>query len=569
MISWCREFWTAIPPRPRHIAAFSTLVLIAAWIDAIRPFNRDLSILYFLPLCYAGWYLQGRYRYFLYSILAIAILLAPLVLNPTFFVTGSSPRILNRIVGMLVGLMLLEVLHRLRVLTDQLEAANKSLESRVASRTLELQCANEALQAEIVERRHAQSQQMEMQQQLLQSQKMEVVGQFAGGIAHDFNNMLTVIVGHASLLLDQAPRGSEQQDSLEAIKNAGARAADLTRQLLVFSRHNVIQSRVVQLNELIRDTEKMLRPLIPENIDFEVRLSPQLSAVAIDPAQFSQVLVNLVINARDAMPAGGRLVIRTCMQRHHGALGDSEKAREREQYVLMEVMDTGCGMAAEVRERIFEPFFTTKSAGKGVGLGLSIVAGIVKQSRGLLDVSSIPGEGTRFQVFLPPSATAVTACTDEAQPAERPGDETILLVEDEVQLRRLAVSVLRHAGYRVVEASNGADACEKSRLFAGEIDLLLTDVVMPGMSGRQVFDQIKDSQPGMKVIYMSGYNDDAVLALGVMQETVHFLAKPFTPSVLIQKVGRVLYPQPNLPRSPIVSAPTIDKIARGGIPKVA
>jgi signal transduction histidine kinase/CheY-like chemotaxis protein len=538
MAGWQKSLRTAVSPRQRQIAVFSALLLAVAWIDGTRPFHRDWSTVYFVPLCYVGWHLTGRLGYSLLTILFVTVFAAPLCVNPAFFANGT--RAIDRFVGVIIGIALYEMLRRIRGLNDQLEAANQHLESRVAARTLELQRANAALQAEIVERRQAQLQQHETQQQLLQSQKMEVVGRFAGGIAHDFNNMLTVILGYACLLLDQIPPDGEQKKSLLAIKHAGERAANLTRQLLVFSRHNVVQTKVVQLNDLIRETENMLRPLIPESIDLVVDLCPNPPLVDIDPAQFSQVLVNLAVNARDAMPTGGRLMIRTGAPSSLDSCAPSAEESHRAGYVVMEVADTGCGMTPEIRARIFEPFFTTKSAGKGVGLGLSIVDGIVRQSQGKIEVRSIPGQGTNVRILLPPTTkTETSSILSQASLGDARG-ETILLVEDEDPLRKLAVYALRNAGYQVTEACNGSEACEKAEQLTGGIDLLLTDVVMPGMSGRQLSDRLQSSHPEMKVLYVSGYNEDAIVAFGVVHETVHFLTKPFSPRELAQKVRHVL-----------------------------
>ncbi len=521
-----------------RLGSFLALLLVVAGMDGLRPFKFDWSMLYFLPACYLGWSTQGRFRNSLFFLMTAVVFLAPLPLDP-YFITDES-RVFNRVFGVGVGFVLVQVLRRVRELMNRMEAANQTLELRVAERTHELQCANIALQAEIAERKQAQIRQHETQRQLLQSQKMEVVGQFAGGIAHDFNNMLTVILGYTSLLQDRHPEDEGQTNILTTINNAGQRAADLTRQLLVFSRHRVVQSTAVQLNGLIRDTERMLRPLIPESIDLIIDLSPNLPLVDIDPAQFSQVLINLAVNARDSMPTGGTLTIRTLSRPACSHPADFAEESQGERCVLMEFIDTGCGMTPEIRERIFEPFFTTKSAGRGVGLGLSIVDGIVSQSHGRVTVCSTPGQGTRFQVSLPATSKAwKSSSTQAAAPGESRG-ELILLVEDEDQLRKLAGHVLQKAGYHVVDACNSADARAKAEVLGQRIDLLLTDVVMPGMSGRQLCDWLRPKHQNMRVLYMSGYNDDAILAFGVEHEAVHFLAKPFSPGDLVLKVGQVL-----------------------------
>ncbi|HEX5855033.1 MAG TPA: ATP-binding protein, partial [Thermoanaerobaculia bacterium] len=380
-----------------------------------------------------------------------------------------------------------------------------------------------------------------LEEQLRQSQKMEAVGRLAGGIAHDFNNLLTVIGGYGELLLNAVPRGDPNREPLEEIVAAGERAASLTRQLLAFSRKQILMPELLDLNSIVAGMDKMLRRLIGEDVDFVTRLDTSAGRVRADPGQLEQVIMNLAVNARDAMPRGGKLTIETAnadldevYARRHAPVATGP-------YVMLAVSDTGVGMDAETQARIFEPFFTTKEKGKGTGLGLSTVFGIVNQSGGNVWVYSEPGKGTTFKIYLP-------RVEEAPMPHETPsglyssvqGTETILVVEDEVSIRTLARKVLESVGYRVVEAKSGPEALELVRRSGDPIHLLLTDLVMPEMAGTELASRLLESRPELRILYMSGYSDDAVVRHGLLDHRHHFLPKPFTPQVLLRKVREVL-----------------------------
>jgi PAS domain S-box-containing protein len=380
-----------------------------------------------------------------------------------------------------------------------------------------------------------------LEAQLRQSQKMEAIGQLAGGIAHDFNNMLTVINGYGELMLLSLPVEDPHRVSVEQIRQAGERAATLTRHLLAFSRKQVLQSKVLDLNAVVANMDTMLQRVISADIDLLTILSPGLASVKADPGQIEQILMNLVVNARDAMPEGGRLTIETA-----DVVLDSDYARRHVdvspgRYVMLAVSDTGCGMDKKTQARIFEPFFTTKEEGKGTGLGLSTVYGIVKQSGGNIWVYSEPGRGTTFRIYLPRIEEAAEAVEPDKAPEPLPsGSETILLVEDNAGVRNLAKKILQAHGYKVLDAAEGEDAFRLSGQHKGLIHLMATDMVMPEMSGRELADRLKPSRPNMKVLFMSGYTDKAMLHQGELDPGMAFLQKPFTPQTLARKVREVL-----------------------------
>ena len=395
---------------------------------------------------------------------------------------------------------------------------------------------------DITERKRAEEALRASQWQLQQSQKLEAIGQLAGGVAHDFNNMLTAIIGYTDLSLRRVGLENPIRRNLEETKKAAERAASLVRQLLAFSRKQILEPKVLDLNDVVKDMHKMLTRLIGENIKLATRLETDLGSVKADPCQVEQIIVNLVVNARDAMPRGGRVTIETA----NVALDDQNASKHVSvkpgEYVMLAVSDTGSGMDQETQARIFEPFFTTKEVGKGTGLGLSTVYGIVKQSGGNIWVYSEQGLGTVFKVYLPriDDATAGTLAKQLQETNEPRGTETILLVEDEEVVRGLTRKILMQAGYSVLDAKGGDEAIRLCQAHAGPIDLLLTDVVMPEISGKEVADRLLELRPSIRVLYMSGYTDEAIVQHGVLDANVKFIQKPFTWVGLTRKVREVL-----------------------------
>jgi CheY-like chemotaxis protein len=370
---------------------------------------------------------------------------------------------------------------------------------------------------------------------------MEAVGRLAGGVAHDFNNMLTIITGYSGLLLEHPGTIEPLRGYVDEIRNASGRAASLTRQLLAFSRQQVLAPRVLDLNAVISNIQKMLKRLIGEDIDLVTVLGESLWPIMADPGQLEQVLLNLAVNARDAMPEGGVVTIETTNVKMDTAAAQAHFPLKPGPYVLLTFSDTGIGMDAETQARIFEPFFTTKETGKGTGLGLATVYGIVKQSGGYIWVYSDVGKGTTFKIYLPRTEVEL----DDSDPGRsrvesQRGTETLLLVEDDDSVRELVRNVLRENGYRVLEASRGEEALELSELFAGRIDLLVTDVVMPGMNGRELARRLVNFRPQIKVLYISGYADNAVWYPGGLDAGGAFLQKPFSPEALARKVREAL-----------------------------
>jgi PAS domain S-box-containing protein len=386
------------------------------------------------------------------------------------------------------------------------------------------------------------TQQRLLEEQIQQSQKMEAIGRLAGGIAHDFNNLLSSILGYAELLAEQIPAGDPRLDDVKEIRKSGERASALTRQLLAYSRRQVLQPRELDLNQVLTGVRGLLHSALGSNIDFQIHLEEGLPAVLADPSQIEQVLTNLVVNAREGMPDGGKLVIETARGMLDAGLTGRLLTPAQGQYVMLVVSDTGKGLDADAKARIFEPFFSTKSRGRGAGLGLATVYGIVKQSGGYIWVYSEPGMGTTFKVYLPVATSGrsvPTAPGDEA-PMRQDGTETILLVEDDEPVRELARRVLRRFGYQVLVAANADEAMVVFERHAAQIQLLLTDIIMPQTSGLELASRLKALKPELHVVYMSGFTEDAFANRGPYDPKITLIHKPFTQDLLAAKVRQVL-----------------------------
>ena len=426
-----------------------------------------------------------------------------------------------------------------KLAAEALKRAHEELERRVAERTADLVEANTALRQQIEQRQRAQDALESVEAQLRQAQKMEAVGRLAGGIAHDFNNLLSVIVGCASMLAADAPRDDVPQE-LDEILRAGERAAELTRQLLAFSRQQVRAPTVLSLNEVIGRMDRMLRRVIGEDIELRTVPAPNLDMIEADAGQIEQVIMNLVVNARDAMPDGGRLVLQTANVLVDPAFARTHVGLAAGPHVMLSITDTGVGIDAATQEKIFEPFFTTKEPGKGTGLGLPTVFGIIKQSGGGIFVESRPGEGTTFRIYVPRSEGRAAATRGDAKGPMSGGSETVLLVEDEDQVRALVSRILKRSGYDVLEAAHPLRALEIASRLEQPIHLLITDVVMPDLNGRQLADRVRLLRPDLEVLFMSGYSDHLLERDGVLERGLHFLPKPITPAALTSAVRSIL-----------------------------
>jgi two-component system, cell cycle sensor histidine kinase and response regulator CckA len=385
------------------------------------------------------------------------------------------------------------------------------------------------------------SEQRQLEEKFRQAQKMEAVGRLSGGVAHDFNNLLGVIIGYAEFLQESLDPENSLRGSVDEILKAGKRAASLTRQLLAFSRQQVLDPKVIDFNAVVLDMDKMLRRLIGEDVELSTVLGPDLGRIKADQGQLEQVLLNLVVNARDAMPDGGKLLIDT-----QNMVMDEAFVRrypypvQQGPYVCLTVTDSGIGMDAETKARAFEPFFTTKEKGKGTGLGLSTVYGVVKQSGGYIDIYSAPGAGTTFKIYLPRVQEAITADAPAGTATSFTGNETILLAEDETSLRTLTRNTLELCGYKVLEAKDGVEALEVSDRYKGPIDLLLTDMVMPGMGGHALAQELTRRRPEIRLAFMSGYTGQSVGSQGPLDPGSVFLMKPFTRELLTRKIREAL-----------------------------
>ncbi len=436
-----------------------------------------------------------------------------------------------------------EEVQLLQALADSTSIAleNVNLYGELQNRIADALRSEQEARRELEERRRAEAALRRAEEQLRQAQKMEAIGKLAGGIAHDFNNLLSVILTCSHLAMEELKAGDPLRDDLEQIRTAGERASALTRQLLAFSRCQTFERRVVDLGEVVHGVEKMLQRILGEDIELEVRVDRRLGHVLADPSQLEQVLLNLVVNARDAMPTGGKLTVEVSNVRLDGAYAEAHYDASPGDYVMLAVSDTGTGMDAETQARIFEPFFTTKEPGRGTGLGLATVYGIVKQSEGNVWVYSEPGRGTTFKVYLPRHTDASTAEVPRLPDVTSlTGNETVLLVEDDPQVRAAARGILRRAGYYVLEARNAGEALLTCERHPQRIHLLLTDVVMPQLSGVELAHRLTAMRPELKVVCMSGYTDEAVLRHGVIDSSLLFVQKPLTPEALLTKVRQAL-----------------------------
>jgi two-component system, cell cycle sensor histidine kinase and response regulator CckA len=486
------------------------------------------------------------------------------VLGPRGEIRYSSPsgfRQLGYAEDELLGRCIFDLLHpddaaRAKQLVSERIAdggAEFALEVRIRAKNGEVQIheavgnvllADPAIQGIVLNSRDV-TERRRLESELRQAHKLEAIGKLAGGIAHDFNNLLTAIKGHAQFALETIAAGDPVAEDIREIDRSAGRAAELTRQLLAFSRKQVLQPRDVEINELIAGMSRMLRRILPASIELVTDLLPGIGRVHIDAGQFEQVLLNLAINARDAMPDGGRLIVRTrSLQVEHDVRRRSLRIPPN-RYVLVSVVDTGSGMDSQLIAKIFEPFFTTKDAGQGTGLGLSMVYGVVEQSGGFIEVDSERGRGSTFTIYLPEDDRSVPADEAAADPAGvvetvPAGRATVLLVEDEAPVRTLARKILERKGYRVLQAGDAAEALRLANAHLESIDLLLSDVVMPGMSGQLLADQLVARRPGLRVLFMSGYSEQAIMAHGVLREGVSLLAKPFSPDELVRHVQQSL-----------------------------
>jgi two-component system, cell cycle sensor histidine kinase and response regulator CckA len=434
------------------------------------------------------------------------------------------------------GVAVVQILNnKLYEKNSELEELNVQLEQRIAERTSDLERANRQLQEQMVEREKA-------ERELRQVQRLDAIGRLAGGVSHDFNNLLGIILGQSELLLDR-PHDHAITHGLQMIKDSAQRGATLTRQLLAFGRRQVLEPKVLNLNMVLADVEKLLRRVIGEDIELEFQTEEKLGSAEADPGQVEQVILNLVINSRDAMPHGGKLVIATANVVLDEAYADRRAVVRPGSYVQLVVSDTGCGMDEQTQSRIFEPFFTTKEQGKGTGLGLATVYGIVKQSGGYIWVYSEPGHGTTFKIYLPlVGAVAETRMRVQLSEDSSRGSETILVVEDDSSLRETTCEFLRSSGYTVLQAASPEVALHVAERYKGPVDFLLTDVIMPKMNGRKLATQLSISRPRVKVLFVSGYTDGVVRdgVHGVLEPGLAFLQKPYTRSALTRKIREVL-----------------------------
>lgn len=428
----------------------------------------------------------------------------------------------------------------LKIEKDKVSQAKGELENLVKKRTLQLSQSNEQLKQEVTEKNSLIEEQRQLQAQLVQSQKMEAVGLLAGGIAHDFNNLLTVINGYSDLLLLALTKGTSNHDKAQQIKDAGNRAETLTRQLLAFSRKQIMHPDIIDVNQLLRDFEKIIFRLIGENIEVILSLDEDLGNIKVDRGQLEQVILNLAVNARDAMPKGGTLSIKTENRHFDHPHSDYPNFEVGDYLIALTISDTGVGISQENLPHIFDPFFTTKAVDKGTGLGLSTVYGIIQQSDGHIYVESKKGKGTTFTILFKTLNDTLLTNKNPQETICLKGTETILLVEDEDAVRTYAESILREYGYRFYSASNGVDATNLFLIHQHEIDILVTDVIMPKMNGKEIVDELRLLEPKLKYIFMSGYTNNEIAPYDILDDAKNFIQKPFTPTTLFSTLRKIL-----------------------------
>jgi len=522
-------------------AVFDALECLAWAGVLVIPSGTALDLLWWIPIPFV--LVAARMQYVASS--------NPRYDLPTDRFEFAKPSTLRAVAPQIVVAFLIPSMHLVFYGAGLLDAESRSAREYLIVGSLLVFGALVLVQQYILERgnRSLQIELRQVNEQLEQSQKMEAVGRLAGGVAHDFNNLLTAIMGHTRLLLDRLPEGNDDRREVERIDHASRRAATLTKQLLAFSRRQVLRPEILDLNSVVTDIQEMVQRLIGENIELVCALDPDLGSIRADRGQLEQVILNLCVNARDAMPDGGQLTIHSYRQHLPVETPAGTEELPLGPQVVLVVRDTGHGMDAQTRERVFEPFFTTKERGKGTGLGLSTVYGIVRQTEGHIRIESEPGRGATFWIYFPWRGEAATVPAPEqdhsgaarvAAPAS--GDETVLLVEDEEVVRDLAREILEMSGYRVVTANQGLDALRAYEAHAGRIDLLLTDVVMPVMGGRELAKRLTARQQDLKVLFVSGYADEVAFHEGLLETRAAFLAKPFTPDELTKKVRGVLAP---------------------------
>lgn len=515
--------------------AFTIELMILQFGGIASPYHAGMIL---LGISVMG-FIPARFRFHLLVAATIyAIYLIPLLLNEpvadrqgflignTFLVLIFSTLLLMRYLG---GKSLVAELE----LQYDLERHREQLEALVAERTIELAATVSKLRAEIAERHR-------LQDQLVHAQKLESVGRLAGGIAHDFNNLLTAILSYTELSIMKLPENDPVRSHLTSIQAASETAAGLTHQLLAFSRKQILEMKEVDLNDSVGQMRDMLARMTGENIILDVRTGPAIRSIRADKGQIEQVLMNLAVNARDAMPSGGRLLIETSAAGPDDAFLRSQGVQDTSAYAILSVTDSGAGMSPEVRERIFEPFFTTKEPGGGTGMGLATVYGIVKQHGGHVSVESASGKGTTFRIYLPVIADGERQHEPGPDTPLPRGTETLLVVEDDEGVRDLVREVLAPLGYQVLVTASGEDALRASDAHRGTVDLLLTDVVMPGMNGRQLAEVIRSRRPGIKVLFMSGYTEEALHTQGMIEHGVALILKPLRPGSLARHVRQVL-----------------------------